>query len=96
MTAAQEDSSDEEHLPEVEGLTSQQVQLAKEILNDEQFGQFVEEGKIWNLEEGACQEGDVAVRAMRMSNYMMTQEHFFYPRTLEKLPSDPPGTSVGL
>jgi len=68
------DSSDEnDTLPQMEGLTEEQVQIAKEILTPEQFEEFVEEGAVTDLEEGACQIGDVAVRAMLMSNYMETQ-----------------------
>jgi len=46
---------------------------ASAILTPEQYKEFLKIGKVTDLEEGACQEGDVAVRAMLMAGYMREQ-----------------------
>ena len=42
-------------------------------MTPQQYQEFLAIGKVTDLEEGACQEGDVAVRAMLMAGYMRDQ-----------------------
>jgi len=44
--------------------------MGKDVLNAEQLKDFDEQGPVTDIEEGACQTGNVAVRAMQMSMYM--------------------------